>query len=271
MTASFPALGDWGPTRDTLHAYSRVLGAILRAHAEPVPDSSHVSLVLDEDGLESRPFSTRRGDVVMRLDLRRHRFELDAPGGVVSMSLDGGLSATELAQEIERRGEALGVNLKPEPAHYENDRPTGYHTAKAESYLQALQDVARTFDAVRKDLDGDVSEMRLWPHQFDLAFEWRGRDVTFEAKDGSEKSARATLGFGFSTGDENHAGAYVYANPWPFDQALTEHELPGKASWYTEAWKGSIYSYADLVGANEQPLRDYLDTVFQLATPALAV
>lgn len=266
----FPPLVDWTPTRDTLHAYSRVLGAILRAHAEPEPDWSHTSLVLDDDGLASRPFSTRRGDVRMRLDLRRQRFELDAPGGVVSISLDGGLSATELADEVERRGEALGVKLAPDPAYYANDRPTGYHSAKAENYLHALHDIARTFESVRQGFDGEVTGMQLWPHHFDLAFEWRGKDVTYQSKDGSEKSAQAIVAFGFSTGDDSHPGAYVYANPWPFDEELAGHELPGDASWYTEAWKGSIYPYAALDGANEQPLRDYLDTVFQLASPALA-
>ncbi len=271
MTERFPPLVDWTPTRDTLHAYSRVVGAILRAHAEPEPDWSHTSLMLDEDGLVSRAFSTRRGDVGIRLDLRRHRFELDAPGGVVSISLDGGLSATELAEEIGRRGEALGVKLAPDPAHYASDRPTGYHSAKAERYLQVLHDVARTFESVRQGFGDDVTELRLWPHHFDLAFEWRGKDVTYESKDGSEKSAQATVTFGFSTGDESHAGAYVYANPWPFDGELLGSELPGDARWHTEAWKGSIYPYAALDGANEQPLRDYLDTVFQLATPALAL
>lgn len=269
MIDRFPPLGDWAPTRDTLHDYSRVLGAILREHAEPEADWSHVSLLVGEDGLVSRPFSTRRGPVSMALDLRRHRFELAAPGGVVSMSLDGGLSATELAEEIIRRGEALGVNLKLDADHYASDRPTGYHTAKAESYLHALHDVSRTFDSVRQGFDGEVTGLRFWPHHFDLAFEWRGKDTAYTTKDGSEKSAQSTLTFGFSTGDESHAGAYVYANPWPFEDALATHELPGEGAWYVETWKGSIYPYAALAGANEQPLRDYLDTVYQLATPAL--
>ena len=265
----FPPLVDWAATRDTLHAYSRVIGAILRAHAEPTPDWSHVSLQLDEDGLVSRPFKTRRGEVRMRLDLHRHRFELMAPGGVSSISLDGGLSATELAEEAVRRGEALDVKLAPEPEHYADERPTGYHTAKAEAYLQALHDVDGVFSALRAELSGEVTAVRLWPHHFDLAFEWHGRDVTYESKDGGEKTARALIGVGFSTGDASHAAPYLYANPWPFDEALTAQPLDGEASWYTEAWNGSVLPYASIAGAGEQPLYDYVTSVYQYAAPAL--
>ena len=265
----FPPLVDWAATRDTLHAYSRVAGSILRAHAESTSDWSHVSLLLEENGLVSRPFPTRRGDVTMQLDLQRHRFELSAPGGVASVSVDGGLSATELAEEIVRRGEALDVKLEPELEHHEDDRPTGYHTAKAEAYLQALLDVNDVFSAVRGELPGDVTGVQLWPHHFDLSFAWHGKDVSYESKDGSQKQARALIGIGFSTGDASHQAPYVYANPWPFDQALVDQELPGTATWYTDAWKGSILPYASLTGAGEQPLYDYLVSVYESASPGL--
>lgn len=266
----FPPLVDWTATRDTLHAYSRVVGAILRAHAEAAPDWSHISLELDDHGLVSRPFAMRRGDVAMHLDLQRHRFELSAPGGVASISLDGGLSATELAEEVVRRGEALDVRLQPDPEHYASDRPTGYHTAKAEAYLQALHDVDGVFAAVRGELSGDVTAARLWPHHFDLSFEWHGKEVAYEAKDGTQKTGRAQIGIGFSTGDESHPGAYLYANPWPFDDTLTERLLPGEASWYTESWKGSILPYSSITGAGEQVVYDYVTAVYGYAAQELA-
>lgn len=266
----FPPLVDWTATRDTLHAYSRVVGAILREHAEFAPDWSHVSLLLADNGLVSRPFATRRGEVGLQLDLQRHRLELSAPGGVASISLDGGLSATELAEEIMRRGEALEVKLQPDVEHYANDRPTGYHTAKAEAYLQALHDVDAVFAAVRAELADALTETVLWPHGFDLSFEWHGKDVTYTSKDGSEKAGQAMIGFGFSTGDKSHPAPYLYANPWPFDSALTERSLPGKAEWYTETWKGSVLPYAALTESGEQLLYDYMLAVFQGAAPGLS-
>jgi hypothetical protein len=266
----FPALVDWTATRDTLHAYSRVAGAIQRKHADSVPDWSHVGLVLADNGLVTRPFSTRRGEVALELDLQRHRLELSAPGGVASISLDGGLSGSELADELIRRGEALGVRLQPEPGYYENDRPTGYHTAKAEAYLGALHDIDAVFSAVQAELAGDVTETRFWPHHFDLSFEWRGKDVTYQAADGSEKAARASIGFGFSTGDSGHGAPYLYANPFPFEPELVDRPLPAHASWYTDAWNGSLLPYASVAESGEQLLYDYFVTVFQEAAPSLS-
>ncbi len=266
----FPALVDWAATRDTLHAYSRVAGSILRAHAEPTPDWTHVSLLLEDTGFGTRPFAMRRGEVTMQLDLQRHRFELRAPGGVASISLDGGLSATELADEVVRRGEALEVKLDPDPEHHADDRPTGYHTAKAEAYLQALEDVDGVFAAVRGELSGDVSGVQLWPHHFDLSFAWHGKEVTYQSKDGGEKTGRALIGIGFSAGDASHPDAYLYANPWPFDDALVERALPGGASWYTDQWKGSILPYANIAEGGEQPLYEYLVAVYQHAAPGLS-
>ena len=168
---------------------------------------------------------------------------LRAPGTrcVASISLDGGLSATELADEVVRRGEALEVKLDPDPEHHADDRPTGYHTAKAEAYLQALEDVDGVFAAVRGELSGDVSGVQLWPHHFDLSFAWHGKEVTYQSKDGGEKTGRALIGIGFSAGDASHPDAYLYANPWPFDDALVERALPGGASWYTDQWKGASF------------------------------
>ncbi|MGI9658951.1 MAG: DUF5996 family protein [Gaiellaceae bacterium] len=266
----FPPLVDWSATRDTLHAYSRVAGSILRAHAEATPDWTHVSLMLEESGLASRAFTMRRGDVTMLLDLQRHRFELSAPGGVASISLDGGLSGTELAEEIVRRGEALDVKLHPELTHYEDDRPTGYHTAKAEAYLQALLDVNGVFTAVRGEFSGDVTGVRLWPHHFDLSFEWHGKEVTFRSKDGTDKAVRASITVGFSTGDTSEPGGYLYANPWPFDEELAAKTLPGEARWYTDEWKGSMLPYASIAGTGEQPVYDYLVAVYEHAAPGLA-
>ena len=51
MTLPFPDLGDWFQTRDTLHAYARVLGAVRRQLTPPHPRWWHASLRVNTEGL----------------------------------------------------------------------------------------------------------------------------------------------------------------------------------------------------------------------------
>ena len=55
----FPKLEDWAETRDTLHAYCKVLGAIRGACTAALPNWWHISLRLYTAGLTSTSLRAR--------------------------------------------------------------------------------------------------------------------------------------------------------------------------------------------------------------------
>ena len=98
----------------------------------------------------------------------------------------------------------------------------------------------------------ELSEIRCWPHHFDIA------TLLKIDEDKSAEEARS-IGIGFSPGDGAYEEPYFYISPWPYPD-LKKSELPellgGK--WHTEGWKGLIISYNSAV-KTEQNLPQFIE------------
>jgi len=128
---------------------------------------------------------------------------------------------------------------------YENDEPRVYDPEAASSFRDVLIRTSRVLGLHKSGLTGETGPIQLWPHNFDLAFEWFGTRLVPHGEDGELPSQ---INFGLAPGDSSHAEAYYYSNPWPFEDSLTERELPQGARWFTESWKGSLLPYAEIAG-----------------------
>jgi Family of unknown function (DUF5996) len=273
MTDPLPDLTGWEPTRDTLHRYARILGAVRRTLVPPHPLWWHISLQVEARGLTTGPMPAPGGGgtLVLRLDLLAHRLELDACGERRSLPLDAGLTATALGRRVLAALAEGRLAVAVDEGKFADDDPRPYRPAAAEAYLGAVRRVDAAFRQTARQLAGDTGPVQLWPHHFDLSFEWFGdRKVKDEGEEGEEVESRAQIGFGFSPGDESHAAPYFYANPWPFEAAFTTAPLPPGAEWYEEAWEGSRLPYAAARQAGEGRLREYLRAVYDAAAPSLS-
>ena len=140
-------------------------------------------------------------------------------------------------------------------------RPREYDPETATAFSSVLGSVSAVFEKHRSGLDGEVSPIQLWPHGFDLAFEWFGTRVETFEEDGEVTEYPSQLSLGFYPGGR----PYFYSNPWPFDaENLVDHPLPHGARWHTEGWQGTILYYEQLEGEDEnlsaiqqQPPRDH--------------
>ena len=77
--------------------------------------------------------------------------------------------------------------------------------------------------------DSRASEVRCWPHHFDIA-----TLITV----GDER----TVGVGLEPGDESYDEPYLYVNmsPRPRARAVSAVPLAGEGSWHTEGWIGAV-------------------------------
>lgn len=272
MAESFPDLSGWEPTRDTLHRYAKLLGAVRRTCTEPHPLWWHISLRPAAAGLATGELAAPGGGgrLSLTLDLERHQLRLAAPGGERSLPLDGGLTATELGCRALAHLAELGAEVEVDEEHFGDGSACAYDRALAGRYLTALARAEACFAELRDALPGDPGPIQLWPHNFDLAFEWFGdRRVADEDDDGRPVESRTQVGFGFSPGDASHPEPYFYATPWPFEAEFTIAPLPPGAEWRTEGWEGGLLPYASARRGGEEVVRRFLRTVWETAAPAL--
>lgn len=273
-SALFPDLSGFEPTRDTLHVYSKAVGLVPRVHARFHPQWWHISLKVRPTGLVTDRMSLPRGgEFWLVMDLREQEVRLESSQGFIqSFSLRVGQSASEFGGQVISALADLGLEGDYDRQKVAGETPRQYDPATAEKYFDVLLEINRIFNLHRSTLKGEVSPVQLWPHGFDLSFEWYGSRVVESEEGGEVKQYPAQLSLGFSPGEPSHPAPYFYSNPWPFEkEVLLSKPLPSGARWFTEGWQGSLLPYAELIGDDraEERLLEYARAVFAISQPTL--
>jgi hypothetical protein len=272
--STFPPLTGWEATRDTLHGYARAVGLIPRAHAIPHPRWWHISLKVQPDGLTTDNMALPDGGIFsLKMDLLRHRvLLLTSRGEVTELDMRAGLSPAQFRYRLLEAVAGLGLQGKYTLKKEDDQAPATYDPDAAHSFFNLLVQLDRIFQLQRARLDGERGPVQLWPHGFDLAFEWFGTRQIVISEHGESQSSQSQLNLGFSPGDASHPEPYFYSNPWPFEaDYLLDKPLPEGARWFTGSWQGSILPYSLLVGDDqaEQRLLTYAQVVYQVCAPTL--
>lgn len=264
-----PLPETWEETRATLHAYSRGVSAVPRAHALAHPKWWHVGLEIGPTGLATPPVALPAGGAFqLRMDLRKHATSLETSHGeALDFDMTAGVSGTGFADQLIAAISDLGLEGDYDRSKFENDEPRKYDPDAAETYFAALTDVVAAFRSHAHSLEGEPGPVHHWPHNFDTSVEWYGTRMVEHEEGGEAEQLPAQINLGFYP----EGRPYFYSNPWPFDEALTASELPHGAEWHTEGWQGTILYYDTLVGdpAALRKVQEYAAAVHQLASPGL--
>ena len=264
-----PALSeDWEPTPATLHAYAQAVGAIARAHAIPHPMWWHISLKVRPAGLVTETMAVPGGGTFdIRMDLRTHEIVIEtSTGTATAIPMTDGLTGTEMGDALIKAVAELGLDGEYVREKFENEDARIYDTEAAATFFMALVNIEHILEEHRSTLEGEVGPLQVWPHGFDLAFEWFG--TRYENYDGMDHRAQLNLGW-------YPAGApYFYSNPWPFEgDKLTTVALPEHCSWHTEGWEGSKLEYDKVTSQADgrAKILEYAQAVHDAAAPTLLV
>ncbi len=269
----FPTLDGFGPTRQTLHGYTKVVSAILREHAVPNEKWWHLALRVTPEGLVSDNVPLPDGGVMaLRVNMQHHAIHLlSSDGEVTPFDMTAGLSGTGMGEALIEAVAALGLHAEYQRERFADDTAATYDREAADRFFTALVNADRAFKNHRAGLAGDVSPVNFWSHGFDLSMEWFGDRMVAYVEDGNVSQLPAQLNLGFYAGESDDA-AYFYSNPWPFEaERLTSHALPGAASWHTDGWQGAILPYAALTASGEpdEYLAEFARSVHEIAAPTL--
>ncbi|MDF1595536.1 MAG: DUF5996 family protein [Acidimicrobiia bacterium] len=261
--STLPAASD---SVSALHAYSRILGTIRAARSEPHPRWWHASLEIGEAGLETGAFPLGDGSTGhLILDPAAGLITGTGVHGPLEVAL-GGPAAVVGRQTMDR----LGGDFDIDPKRWDVVAVKGFTPSEAANYHITLKAVRDAIGEFRDGLTGDLGPVQLWPHHFDVSFEWFSQGVeVYEEEDGPKEYSKQ-IGFGFSPGDEGEPQPYFYANPWPFDESFRTIELPPGASWHGESWSGGFLPYAALIEGGSDLLFTFLRAVYEGTQEALS-
>jgi hypothetical protein len=272
MSALPPIPEGFEPTRATLHAYAHGISVIPRALGVTHPKWWHISLKVDPRGFRTDNISIPGGGVArVLMDLLDHEAVVETSTGQRhSVSLNEGLTGTEFGDRLLTIMETLGVSAEYDRTQYEDDDAREYDALEGTQFFRAMAAVSQVFEEHAAMLDGWVGPVQLWPHGFDMAFEWFGtRSETYQ-ENGEQVEYPSQINLGLYPGGR----PYLYSNPWPFEaDALIGHPLPQPARWHTEGWQGGELFYDEISHRDDadQLIRRFAKAVFDLASPTLLV
>jgi hypothetical protein len=266
----FPKLSGWTETRDTLHAYCKVLGAIRAAFAPELPRFQHVSLRLYTAGLTTTPIpypSDSKRNFALSLDLLNHYVLLsNSHGAVEQFRMSEGLTATQLGELLLAKLEEWGVQGKVNGEKYKSDEEREYSLDAAEKYFTALSHTGHIFEQFHAGLQGEKDPIQFWPHHFDLSF------IVLGSKNVNtlEGDFPSQITFGFSP-DEGQPSPYFYVNPFPFEESVTHSNLPHGAFWHTALWQGALLPYSEVAEKTdgEERLLSFLQAAYEIEKPLI--
>jgi hypothetical protein len=250
----------WRATRDALHGYAQVAGAIRAALAPPEKHWYHVSLRAAANGLTTTPVATATGVFEITLDFATCQWVITTSHGARWQTALHGQSPTELFTES---AAILGGRAKRVDQKQFGRRATSdFNPQAAARYWRVLSWVDAQFKRFKATQRGETSPVQLWPHHFDIALlVLSGRKVPGEDPKDPELSDEQ-MNFGFVPGDDGIREPYFYATAYPNPANRKRPRLPRGAHWQTRGWDGAVLSYAALASARnpETRLLDFLRT-----------
>jgi hypothetical protein len=274
---SFHDLGKVAPialtqARVELHWLAQVLAATGDAFLEPAADDSQSNAVWNPTNaaLVGRPIGNgaQLGLVIAKAEL----VVIGADGAVTARIAARG---KKLAELLLWAGDAMAVasNSSAKAALKVRDYAMPEHAvSKGQAFAfedaGACAELARWFENATvwiteaRDLDSRASEVRCWPHHFDI-----GGIIMLEPDKPFEEARQ--MGFGWSPGDASYDEPYFYITPFPVPENL--FELPS-GHWHSEGFTAAILTGTDVANSDAQTelvtafLRDTIAKALPLIT-----
>ncbi|MBT8382189.1 MAG: hypothetical protein KJO59_07515 [Ignavibacteria bacterium] len=263
-------LNDWKESRDILHKYGQMVGAIRENFSEPHPHWWHISLYVSDNGLTTTPLPVAKDSAdktfEVILDLQNHKLKIASNYRELKQISLTGQSLSALCEETCSLLSDIGVEIRIDKEKFTDGKAGEYNEAAVSNYWNSLKEINRIMNKFRAELSGERSPVQLWSHHFDLAMSWySGRLIPEKDPDDAELSKEQMM-FGFSTGDNGIPDAYFYITTYPIPRDFPNFDIPADARWNTEGFSGGVLMYETLLKSDnhEKLLLNYFRT-FQKA------
>jgi len=262
MALTFPslALADWKGSRDTLHKYCQLVGAIREAMSNPLPNALHTNLLLSKKGFTTSPIlkddnsTDKLFEVILDVQHRRLRIESNYREPL-SVALSG-QSLNALCDETCSLLTDIGITPPLErPSFLEGIRGQ-FDSKQVKAYWKAVSSTKRVLKKTKAELNGETSPIHLHVDALSLSLIWYCKDVP-------DVSLLEQLEFGFSTGDEKFPDAYFFISSFPDTHALKKILTDENRYRFTRDSSEMILPYSEVSKSknSEKTLLDFYRSV----------
>ena len=224
--------------RQQVHQAVQWLARAARAYLQPRADDGHTSLGWDDslNGFVTHPMP---GGMQLCLCVPSLTLTWGDRKDVVPLSLGGhtdGRVRQWIGEQVAKQG--LDANALDAPAPYTLTLNATYDAMALSGALAELAVWFANADVslgrLRAHLEDrrlDVSEVRCWPHHFDLA-----TLISFPARGGET----GYVGAGLSPGDGYYDEPYFYISAHPRPDPATLPKLPALGHWHTHEFTAAV-------------------------------
>lgn len=210
-------LAEWNETRERIHKYCRLVGAIREVLSVPLPKAYHTNLLLCRKGITTSPIPRSNGssgqtfEVIIEMNHARLCIESNYREPL-HIALTG-QSLNALCDETCSLLNDIGINPPLErPSFLEGTRGV-FDRHHVKKYWQALKSTEKILRKIKSQLPGDSSPIQLHVDTLILSLTWYCKDIFPE-------SILEEIDFGFSTGDDLFPDAHFFIQSFPDRQAL---------------------------------------------------
>ena len=238
----------WRSTRDTIHGYAKLLGAIRSALTPRLRHWWHISLRVEPYGISTTKIPFGNTGFELYLDFTTHSLVIKATNGDLHPIPFANQSTTALGRQTHETLRKMGItpelnSVIPTDTKQDNN----YDPKAAELFWQALLRIDAVFKRFKQQLNSSTSPVQLWPHHFDIAMVWYSGALVPGVDPNDEEAAEEQMNFGFSTGDETIPDPYFYITAYPLPKKLADTNLVVDARWHIQNWQGAILPYQTLI------------------------
>lgn len=260
----FPSLplSEWKETRDTLHKYCRLVGAIREVMSKPLPHALHTNLDLSKKGFTSSPIIKDDGSAdkffEVVLDVHHSRLRIESHyREPLNIALTG-QSLNALCDETCSLLTDIGIKPPLErPSFLEGTRGQ-FDSKQVKTYWKAVSSTKRVLKKIKAGLGEETGPIQLHVDSLALSLTWYSRDTY-------SSPLIEQLEMGHSTGDDSFPEAYFFISSFPDVRALKKI-IPDKSRYlFTQDESKMILPYSEIAGAknSEKKLLDFYRSVIK--------
>ncbi len=245
----YPAMtpGEFDPTRDALHAYSRILGDYLKALRPKRKHWWHISLRPSLRGVSTGVVRTEGLDFELELDLCASRLLARTADGADWQVELHGQPAAEPAARLRAFLLDAGLDESGLPSvDYPLESFADYDPGQALDIGKVLAAGTAVLANLRAGIREETSPIGFWPHHFDLAMLYLPGGLIEDQDPADEENADPQMNFGFAFGDDLVPEPYFYATAYPTPSGFPQSPLADGVEWHSNGFQGMVWRYTRL-------------------------
>lgn len=251
---TFPDLSDLSQAREQFHQAIQNVAAVGRSFLPPSEEDENANLEWD--------FSLQRiagrwvdADIKFRSSISLRKFEVY----LVNEKLEtiSSIAMQDIRQRdvmvwLEHELSQLGADFSKINLTYPYTIPE-YPTAKKEAFhvnnMAAAKELGKLYHNTASLLksilaaEENVSEIKCWPHHFDIA-------ARITLLDTGDPETSRSINMGMSPGDKYYDEPYFYCSPWPYPTKNLMDISGLNAHWHQNEWVGAVLPISQLSDYN---------------------